>query len=121
MTNFWEVTTTLMTEKNIKQKDLARITGKSTSGVSSWLCRDTIPQADDALKIADYLGVSLRYLITGETSPKPVYSPAMRRLISVAEELEEEDIISLLEFVEILKKNEWRKKGALSPADNVQA
>lgn len=121
MSIFWEITTALMNEKNIKQKDIARITGKSTSCTSAWVCRDTIPQADDALKIADYLGVSLRYLITGETKTESPHSPAMRKLISVAEELDEEDIISILEFIEILKKNEYRKKGALSPADNAQA
>lgn len=119
--SFWEKALPLMEAKKIKQMDLVRATGKTNAAVNDWVKKGVMPRADDALKIADYLGVSLRYLITGETETEPNYSPAMRRLISVAEELEEEDIISLLEFIEILKKNEYRKKGALSPADNAQA
>jgi transcriptional regulator with XRE-family HTH domain len=33
---------------------------------SNWETRGTVPAADVALKIADYLGVSVRWLITGK-------------------------------------------------------
>jgi transcriptional regulator with XRE-family HTH domain len=39
---------------------------KSVTSFTDWLQRDTVPRADVALAIADYLGVSVRWLITGE-------------------------------------------------------
>ena len=35
-----------------------------------WIKRDSIPSADTALKVADFLGVPLSYLITGEKEPE---------------------------------------------------
>jgi transcriptional regulator with XRE-family HTH domain len=39
---------------------------KSAKVVTAWLARDNIPRADAALAIADCLGVSVRWLLTGE-------------------------------------------------------
>jgi hypothetical protein len=39
---------------------------KSVTSFTDWVQRDTVPRADVALAIADYLGVSVRWLITGE-------------------------------------------------------
>lgn len=39
--------------------------------ISNWKIRDTIPSADIALKIANYLNVSVEWLITGEEGEIP--------------------------------------------------
>jgi transcriptional regulator with XRE-family HTH domain len=39
---------------------------KSVTSFTDWLQRDTVPRADVALAIANYLGVSVEWLITGE-------------------------------------------------------
>jgi transcriptional regulator with XRE-family HTH domain len=51
---------------NASKADLARFLNVRKSTVYSWFERDTIPAADTALKIADFLNVSLEYLVTGE-------------------------------------------------------
>jgi transcriptional regulator with XRE-family HTH domain len=51
---------------NSTRKDLYQGLGLATNALSNWEARGTVPAADIALKIADYLGVSVRWLITGE-------------------------------------------------------
>jgi phage repressor protein C with HTH and peptisase S24 domain len=56
--------------KGKKQKELAEYTGISTSAISAWNKNNTNPAAENLSTIADFLGVSLEYLITGkEKSP----------------------------------------------------
>lgn len=38
--------------------------------VSKWKIRNTIPRADDLYKIADYLNVSMEWLLTGEVKDR---------------------------------------------------
>ena len=56
--------------KGKKHKELAEYTGISTSAISAWNKNNTNPAAENLSTIADFLGVSLEYLITGkEKSP----------------------------------------------------
>lgn len=55
-----------MAAQNISQVDIGNLVHKSKGTVNSWIKRDTIPPADYALKIADFLGEDLRYLLTGK-------------------------------------------------------
>jgi transcriptional regulator with XRE-family HTH domain len=48
------------------RKDLIATVGANRGVLTNWDKRKTVPAADIALKIADYLGVSVRWLITGE-------------------------------------------------------
>ena len=63
--DFWSNALPLMEKKAIKRVDISKATGKTKSAVSDWIKRKVYPAADDALKIADLLGVSVRYLVTG--------------------------------------------------------
>jgi len=97
---------------------LSICTDKAFSTVHSWIERNKIPSADDAVKIADLLGVSVKYLCTGEGEGKDEMPYRMRTLLDVMRTLSDEDLISISEFIAILKKNEWRKKGGIPvPAD----
>ena len=60
--DFWSNALPLMYKKGVRQKDLVKVTGKTSASVSDWVNKKVIPRADDALKIADLLGVSLRCL-----------------------------------------------------------
>lgn len=64
--NFSERLENLLIEKNIKRTALASDIGILNQSISDWKRRNTIPSADIVLKIANYLGVSMEYLITGE-------------------------------------------------------
>lgn len=59
-------------EKNLKQADIARATGKSTAAVTKWLKGDNIPKAENLKAIAKLLNVSDEWLLTGKENNKPV-------------------------------------------------
>lgn len=48
------------------RKDLANAVGITTSAISTWSKRNSVPLADTAIKIADYLGTTVKYIMTGE-------------------------------------------------------
>jgi transcriptional regulator with XRE-family HTH domain len=52
--------------QNKGRKDLIMAIGANRGVLTNWDKRETVPAADIALKIADYLGVSIRWLITGK-------------------------------------------------------
>jgi transcriptional regulator with XRE-family HTH domain len=51
---------------SFSRKGLSAFSGISAQTISSWLNRGSLPSADLFPVIADYLGVSVRWLITGE-------------------------------------------------------
>ncbi|MFS1587171.1 XRE family transcriptional regulator [Acinetobacter radioresistens] len=53
-------------EKNLKQADIARATGKSTAAVTKWLRGENIPKAENLKAIAKLLEVSDEWLLTGK-------------------------------------------------------
>lgn len=55
----------ILKEKNIKRSALCEDVGLTHSALTDWSKRNTIPAADVAFKIADYLNVSCRWLVTG--------------------------------------------------------
>lgn len=56
----------LLKQKGKKQKELAEYTGISTSAISAWNKNNTNPTAESLSIIADFLEVSLDYLLTGK-------------------------------------------------------
>lgn len=53
----------LLAEKRIRQKDLAEAIGVSPSSITNYVNNKKIPPVDVAQAIANYLGVSLDYLM----------------------------------------------------------
>lgn len=54
--------------KGMKRAELLRLLGLPRNSISNWLERGNIPAGDICLKIADYFGVSIEYLITGKNN-----------------------------------------------------
>ena len=54
-----------------KQKDLALYIGLSTSAVSDWKKKGTNPAAENLSVIADFLNISIEYLLTGKEKCSP--------------------------------------------------
>lgn len=59
----------LMLEKNIRQVDLANITGNSKVSVLKWLRGDAIPKAQALNDISRALGTTQEWLLTGKGEP----------------------------------------------------
>lgn len=55
----------LLDEKGLKNADVSRATGISNMTLSDWKNGKSTPKQDKLMKIADYFGVSLDYLMTG--------------------------------------------------------
>ncbi|MBQ0112105.1 MAG: helix-turn-helix transcriptional regulator [Bacteroidales bacterium] len=53
-------------KSKVSLKELEKI-GFTPQNVSNWKTRNTIPRADDLYKIAQYIGVTVEWLLTGET------------------------------------------------------
>ena len=58
-------------ELNLKRQVLAEYCKFSIQTFTDWKRRDSIPSADIALKIANYLNVSVEWLITGDEGEIP--------------------------------------------------
>ena len=56
----------LLKKNSMTQADLSRATGISTGLISQWKKRMQSPSVDKLKIIADYFGVSVDYLLTGE-------------------------------------------------------
>lgn len=96
---------------NASKADIARFLNVRKSTVYSWFERDTIPAADTALKIADFLNVSLEYLVTGEKDEskksKTELSDFEKNLLCEAKVLTQEDKVELMAYI-AMKKSLYR-------------
>ena len=92
-------------------KELAAKTGLKKHTIDNYLSvRGRMPAADVAVRIANALGVSVEYLITGsETSGNRSsmhFPPEIRYMALTAEKLKPDYRKIVLSFVETLKKHE---------------
>lgn len=62
----YEIYQRLLDEKGLKNADVARATGISNMTLSDWKRGKSVPKADKMRKIAEYLNVSVDYLMTGK-------------------------------------------------------
>ena len=60
-----------LNEKNLRQADLARATGKSTAAVTKWLSGENTPKTESLKQIAKLLGVNDEWLLTGKGLSDP--------------------------------------------------
>ena len=73
----YEIFEKLLKERGITAYRVARETGVTTSTLTSWKQGKYVPKMDKLRKIADYLQVSVEYLMTGEESAKDATSPQL--------------------------------------------
>lgn len=93
--NFVERIDEKLKEKNIKRVGMCEDVGIDTSIMTAWKKRGTIPAADICLKIAEYLGTSVEYLVTGKE----------KNLSSVELTQEEEEVLDVWEDLNDFQKN----------------
>ena len=113
----YDVFIQLCQKKGITPGGVARELGLSRSTLRDWKLGRT-PRVDTLMKIADYFGVSVEYLMTGkETEHEPYYlneetreladyafrNPDYKILMSASRDLSPEDLRYVLDLVERLK------------------
>ena len=62
----YEIYQRILDEKGLKNSDVSRGTGISNMTLSDWKRGKSTPKQDKMIKIANFLGVSAEYLMTGE-------------------------------------------------------
>lgn len=72
--NFWENVERIREYKEISRKELALRADFSLNSISTGISRNSIPLADVACRIADVLGVSVEFLVTGKSTRKEINS-----------------------------------------------
>jgi transcriptional regulator with XRE-family HTH domain len=114
--SFRENVRELLDRNYMEQKELAYQAKIPLRSLEAYLRKDSsMPSADKAVRIAQALGVSVEYLVTGhETHHKATQlslSPKTRALVQANEELNETGRDIVLELVKSLKTG-YGKNGA---------
>lgn len=68
--DFWERVETEVKRQNTTFRWVALKLGKAETTVSSWRKERTLPRVDEALELAEALGTTIQYLVTGDTGKK---------------------------------------------------
>jgi transcriptional regulator with XRE-family HTH domain len=78
--------------KDFSGKDLPVIlkTSIKQSTISMWRHRKNFPRADEAVRIAEALGISVEFLVTGRDKAYAPCSPAALEIAIAADKLDEE-------------------------------
>ena len=66
MTDFVKRIDEILLRRNLKRAALCNDLELSSTSITDWARRGTVPAGDICLKIADYLGVSVEWLISGK-------------------------------------------------------
>lgn len=94
--------------QGLQIKELAAKCGISRNTLANYLTgHNSLPTADNAVKIAQALGVSVEYLMTGTTSQKSLFDslpPKYRRILKALRTLDETDQEAVLHLISILQK-----------------
>lgn len=86
----------LLDKKGLKNADVARATGISNMTLSDWKNGKSTPKQDKLMKIAEFLGVSLEYLMTGGEKQGYYLNEDTAKLAQ--EMFEDEDMRSLFDM-----------------------
>jgi len=99
--------------QDLTVKELGQKTGIAEGTLNDYLGkRASMPPANIAVKIANALGVSVEYLVTGqETSKKDILiKKNIRSIIQILTELNEKDIETILGLSRIFKNQSEKNK-----------
>lgn len=118
----YEIYCKLRDEKGYKDSDVARIAGITKSTFSDWKSGRSCPKNDKLQKIAEVLGVTVDYLMTGnsendgehyytnnetrEIAQEIFENPDLRSLFHAAKDLSPERLKAHIDFIQSLKQNE---------------
>ena len=109
-----------LSQKHLKVAKMLRACGLKTSTYYSWTDRDSYPSSEYIKPIADFLGVSTDYLLSGEEDDYYLDSatkemanalndnPGQRVLFDATKDLPPEDILKVLDFIQQQNKKEGR-------------
>lgn len=118
----YEIFQKLLDKRGLKAFDVSKATGISSSTLTDWKKGRSVPKQDKMQKIAEFLGVSLEYLMTGEEkeggetyylndetreiAQEIFENPDLRSLFDMSRKMSPERLKAHIEFIEKLYKQE---------------
>lgn len=85
----YEIYCKLKEEKGVKDADVARETDITKSTFTDWKNGRSVPGSEKMKKIAEYFGVTVDYILTGEKPEIPIFEPEHLELIELYSKLKE--------------------------------
>lgn len=117
----YEIFENLCNKNNVTPYRVCKETGLTTATISNWKAGRYTPKQDKLQKIADYFGVTLEYLMTGEEKEADRYyineetakvaqeifeNRELRALFDVQRDMEADDLRALHNMALALKRKE---------------
>jgi transcriptional regulator with XRE-family HTH domain len=99
---FWENVEYIREYKNMTRKELSLKADFSLTSISTGIARQSMPAVDVAVRIAQALGVTVEYLVTGKDPQETSLSPESRKLISLFSALSKPEKDAFLSLLEVL-------------------
>lgn len=113
MNDFWKRVTSMLTS-DLRMADISQITGIPRSTISNWIRRGTYPPADCAEKIADAIGVTISWLVTGQDAfsgnPRTPRNQRVGRIIAKVRTLDNGQVEALEPVIEYIAVPKQIKK-----------
>ncbi|MCR4735768.1 MAG: helix-turn-helix transcriptional regulator [Treponema sp.] len=92
MLDFWIRVKDKLEYQELTQKELADKIQESYNTLQSWINRDRLPNAEQAVKIADSLDTSVEFLVTGKSKHKnPKNEKTIKLLEDIIQSLKNQD------------------------------
>lgn len=92
MLPFWKNVKDELEYNLITQKELSVKLGISYNTLQSWITKDRLPDAEQALKIAKELHTSIEYLVTGKIGNQETRNPHIQDLLPKLNHLSNENL-----------------------------
>ena len=112
--NFWETVDSELKYQNKERKDLANAAGFDVSNIGKGIKNGGVPLADTAVRIAQFLNVSVEYLVSGGKSLGSEKNTELstdfqkfffyRKLVTKIDSLPSKTKIAIVEMFEALYK-----------------
>ncbi|GHU73289.1 transcriptional regulator [Spirochaetia bacterium] len=105
-----------LTYSGMMVKELSALSGIKKHTLDNYLnTHNAIPSAEAAVKIADVLGVTVEYLVTGDEKRQEktiaALPPELRLLVNTAERLSSKNRKLAIKLVKVLKEQENEERG----------
>jgi len=100
-------------EVGISNPELSARVGIAKNAIFNWSARNTIPPADTALRLADELKCSVRWLVTGENDKEEIYSLEEKNLVINYRNLDDQGRFEIKALIEAKKTVIENKEDAL--------